>query len=370
MEKRGFGQTGEQVSILGFGGFHLVEITPEDAGLLLNRYLDAGGNYIETAAEYGDGASEEKVGRAVAQRRQDYLLATKVLARDAAGAAESIDASLRRLRTDHVDVLFIHSVNDADTAERVLPPDGALAAAEEAQRAGKVRFIAISAHGQPFGLLHILPKYRFDAVMVPVNYYDHFNFPDIQERIFPLAQLHGAAIIAMKALGDGYLWRSAATALRYAWSLPVSHVVAGINNREMLENDLAHAQTFTPMRHDEVMHLYATAPEYRHYICRQCTHCQVVAGVHLSRIFELEGWYDRQMWDGIVTNPEDFALRMRLGTWFGQSHIARDTYAREAIQIDPEADYADLNGRCAHGLDIGRKLKIAHAKLSGQWTVR
>lgn len=368
MQRRPFGQTGEQVSILGFGGFHLIEITADDAGELMNRYLDAGGNYIETAAEYGD--SELKVGRGVGHRRDEFLLATKVLPRDRDGALAQLEDSLRRLRTDHVDVWFMHSVNDVATADQLLSPGGALEAAEQAKKDGKVRFVGISAHGQPMGLLHILPQYKFDAVMMAINYYDTFNFPDIQDQVFPMAQLQGAALIGMKALGDGYLWRSAERALRYVWSLPVSHVVAGIYNREMLEKDLAAAEAFTPMSHDEVKALYANAPEYRNYICRQCNTCRVVAGIHLRRIFELEGWYDRQMWDGIVINPEDFALRMRLKGWFGQAKLAMETYAAEAIHIDPEADYTDLNGQCAFGLDIDRKLKIAHAKLTGQWVVR
>jgi hypothetical protein len=137
----------------------------------------------------------------------------------------------------------------------------------------------------------------------------------------------------------------------------------------MLEEDLAFAETFTPMSPEEITHRYATAPEYRNYVCRQCPTCQVVSGLHLSRIFELEGWYDRQMWDGVMINPEDYALRMRLGGWFGQQQLARAAYAAEAIQIDPNADYTDLNGRCAHGIDINRKLKIAHAKLSDDWRI-
>ncbi|MHB9024452.1 MAG: aldo/keto reductase [Armatimonadota bacterium] len=367
MQRRPFGQTGEQVSILGAGGFHLLEISVADAGRILNRYLDAGGNYIETAAEYGAGMSETKIGRGVGERRDEYLLASKVLARDKAGALESLERSLRCLQTDHLDVWFMHAIQDEATAERILGPDGALEAAEQAKRDGKVRFIGITGHGQPVGLLRALRDYRFDALMTQVNYYDHFNFPDVQGRLLPLAQQAGTAVIAMKALGDGYLWRSPGDALRYAWSQPVSHVVAGFNNLEMLEEDLAHAERFTPMTPEAIAHLYATAPEYRNYVCRQCPSCQVVAGLHLSRIFELEGWYDRQMWDGIMVNPEDYALRMRLGGWFGHQQLARDAYAAEPIQIDPDADYTDLNGRCAHGIDINRKLKICHAKLSSDW---
>lgn len=369
MERRPLGQTGEEIAILGAGGFHLLEISVADAGHILNRYLDAGGNYIETSASYGDGASEAKIARGVGHRRDEFLLASKVDARDKAGAMQSLEQSLRLLKTDHLDIWYMHAVLDEATADRLLAPDGALAAAEQAKREGKIRFVGITGHGQPFGLLHALRQYHFDALMVPTNYYDHFNFPDVQRVLMPLAQQRGTAVIGMKALADGYLWRSAGVAFRYAWSLPVAAVSAGFNNLEMLEQDLAFAENFTPMSDGEIQHLYDTAPEFRNYICRQCRACQVVAGIHLSRIFELEGWYDRQLWDGVVTNPEDYALRMRLGPWFGQQEVARAAYAKETIKIDPEADYTDLNGRCAHGVDISRKLKIAHAKLSSDWTL-
>ncbi|HEY3379739.1 MAG TPA: aldo/keto reductase [Armatimonadota bacterium] len=369
MERRPLGQTGERVSLLGAGGFHLLEISVADAGQLLNRYLDAGGNYIETAASYGDGASETKIARAVAQRRDEYLLASKVDARDKTGALQSLEQSLRMLQTDHLDIWFMHAVQTEAEADRLLGPGGALEAADEARRQGKVRFIGISGHGHPFGMLHALPRYHFDVLMVPTNYYDHFSFPAVQGELIPLAQAQGTAVLGMKAVADGYLWRSPGTAFRYAWSLPVAGVVAGFNNREMLEEDLGYAESFTPMSAEEIAHLYATAPEYRNYICRQCPTCQVVSGIHLRRIFELEGWYDRQLWDGIVVNPEDYALRVRLGQWFAQQAQARAAYAEEVVAIDPESDYTDLNGRCAHGLDINRKLKIAHAKLTSDWAL-
>ena len=369
MERRPFGQTGEQVSLLGAGGFHLLEISVADAGRILNRYLDAGGNYIETAASYGDGASETKIARGVGHRRDQYLMASKTEIRDKDGAMAMLERSLRMLNTDHLDVWFMHSIGTVDAADQILAPGGALEAAEQAKKDGKVRFIGVTGHGHPIGLLNILPRYHFDVMMVPVNYYDDFNFPDVQGQLIPMARQQGTAVVAMKSVADGYLWRSAGVALRYAMSQPVSHVVAGFNSMEMLEEDLACAETFTPMSPEEIQHVYDTAPEYRNYVCRQCKQCQVVAGLHLSRIFELEGWYDRQMWDGVMINPEDFALRVRLGSWFGQRQLAREAYANEEIKIDPEADYTDLNGRCAHGIDIDRKLKIAHAKLTSDWAL-
>jgi uncharacterized protein len=370
MQKRTLGKTGEKVSLLGMGGFHLLEISRKQVNSLLNRYLDLGGNYIESSASYGNGESEQKIGEAVSRRRDDFLLATKVDKRDKGGALETLDRSLRNFGTDHVDIWFMHAVQDRDAANQILAPGGALEAAETAREQGKVRFVGITGHGQPFGLLHALQEYDFDAVMVPTNYYDHFNFPDISEKLFPLAQLKQTAVIGMKALADGYLWRSWEKALRFALSLPVAMIAAGMNTLESLEKDMTLAGAFKPLSHTEAGELYRDADEYRDYVCRQCPKCDQIKGIPVKRVFELEGWYDRQMWDGKVVNPEDYALRVRLGSWFNQQEEARNTFHWDDIQLD-ESDYNrdDLKDFCPYGIDIPRKLRIAVSKLSRDWSL-
>lgn len=366
MQRRPFGSTGESVSLLGMGGFHLLEIAQSEVTALLNRYLDAGGNYFETAASYGDGASERKVAAAVGHRRGDYLLATKTALRGKDDALAQLERSLRNLGTDHVDVWFLHNIADTATADGILGPGGAIEAVEQARRDGKIRFAGITGHGQPVGLLHALARYPFDAVMTQVNYYDDCSFPDVRRRLIPLAQQRGAAMLAMKPVGDGYLWRSPAAALRYAWSQPIALAVAGVNSPEMLDADLAAAESFNPMTADDYAALYRDAPEFRGYVCCQCESCSVATDLPLKRIFELEGWADRQMWDYLIQDADsaDAALRMRLAGWFGNVALARETYAAEGIAIDPDADYAAFN-TCRYGIDIPRKLKIAHAKLTG-----
>ena len=126
MQTRTLGRTGLEVSILGLGGFHLVELGFEQAQAIINRYLDAGGNYIETAAQYGEGESERKVGLVMAERRDECILATKCHLRERDEAAALFASSLDRLQTDHVDVLFMHHVQTPDELERILAPDGAL----------------------------------------------------------------------------------------------------------------------------------------------------------------------------------------------------------------------------------------------------
>jgi len=366
LEKRKFGKTGMETSLLGFGGFHLLEIEGQTAEELLNQYLDAGGNYIETAADYGDGESEIKVGRVMARRRDECVLATKCVKRTREGCRDSLDRSLRNLQTDHVDLLIMHAVGTKEELDTILGPEGAMEAVEEARQAGKVSHVGISMHGQPDVLIEALKRYPFDAVMTTINYYDRFNFPKIEDELIPLANEKGAAIILMKPLADGLLWRSASQAFRYAMSQPVSVVVTGMNTRDMLAEDLRYAESFTPMSEEEKEELYTKAEELGSYVCRQCGDCMPCPeGIDIPLIFTLEGWYDRQMRDGFVRNPADFALRDRLRFWFGNDKMARERYGQLAVKADACTECGDCM-HCPYGIDIIHKLRIADYKLSGK----
>jgi uncharacterized protein len=364
MERRALGRTGLSLSVLGFGGFHLVEIPSAEASRLLNSYLDRGGTYIETAAEYGNGISEEKIGRAVARRRGEFVLATKTLARTRDASAAEIDRSLRLLQTDHVDILFLHCVQTGGEIETIFGPNGAMEAVLAAQRAGKARWIGITGHGRPDGLLAALPLHPFDVVMTGFNYFDRFNFPSVESELLPRLQEAGTGVIAMKALADGWLFRSPGPALRYTLGLPVSTVVMGINTMEMLDADLKAVQSFKPMSEREKERLYRTSPELGDYVCRLCGKCRQ-DGFDPQEVFLLEGLLDRQMDDMRPPDPALYALRERLKGWFAQVQPARTEYAALARKVDPSAEYGALSRLCPYGIDVDRKLRIAHDKLSG-----
>ncbi len=367
MEKRKFGKTELETSILGFGGFHLLEIPAEEAKYLLNRYLDAGGNYIETAAGYGDGESERKIGYSVAHRRNEFILATKTTERTKMKCLESLNRSLRNLKTDYVDLLIMHAVGTMADLDVILGSQGALEGALEAKREGKIKHIGISMHGQPDVLIRALKEYDFDAVMTTINYYDRFNFPEIEEVLVPLALEKGTAIILMKPVGDGLLWKSALPAFRYAFTQPAAVIVAGINNREMLEADLKYAEKFIPMSSDEMERLFFEAPELGNYVCRQCGKCnEHCKEIPIQEIFKYEGYYDRQMADGIVTNAAEYALKERLRFWFGNRELAMERYRALEISQDKLNTYADCIPVCPYGIDILRKLSIADYKLAGR----
>jgi predicted aldo/keto reductase-like oxidoreductase len=367
MEYRTLGRTGLRTSILGTGGFHYLEISTADTHAMLNRYLDAGGNYVETAAQYGNGESERKIGPVAAQRRDEFVLATKCHPRDREAAAQTIHLSLQQLQTDHVDILFMHHVQSQAELDAILADDGALRAAEDARAAGKIRFIGMSNHGHPELMIQALERYPLDIIMTGTNYYDRFNFPLIEERLLPMAAERGVGIVGMKGLADGFLWRSAEIALRYAWSLPIGTLALGWNTPEMLEQDLAWAEAFTPMNAEERERLFVEALELGTYVCRLCDKClPCPEGINIPRLFELEGVYDRQMWDGVVRDPADFALRNRLRFWFEYNDKrARAAYAAVAVKADACTDCGDCEPRCPYKLPIVRKLRHTHYKLTG-----
>lgn len=367
MQTRDFGRTGLKTSILGYGGFHLLEIPVYDVDYLLNRYLDAGGNYIETAAGYGDGESEMKIGKTVSQRRTEYILATKTGERRMQGCLASIERSLGNLNTDYIDLLLMHGVGTIDDLEIILGPGGALEGAETARNAGKIRFIGISMHGQSDVLIKALSEYDFDAVMTTINYYDRFNFPEIEDVLVPLANEKRAAIILMKPLADGLLWKSSEQAFRYAFSQDVSVVVTGINNREMLENDLRSAEQFKPMTESEKENLYNSAPELGNYVCRQCGKClPCPEGLDIPSIFKYEGYFDRQMADGVVTNASEYALKQRLRFWFRNKELASARYGGLDVKANKCTKCGDCLSRCPYGIDIVRKLSIVDYKLGNK----
>jgi predicted aldo/keto reductase-like oxidoreductase len=279
------------------------------------------------------------------------------------GFLNGLDESLARLNTDHVDLMFMHAVQTAAEADRILGPGGAMEGAMEARAAGKLRFIAISGHGRPDGLLPAMRRCDFDVLMTGFNYYDRFNFPGIENELLPLCIGKGTGVLAMKAFGDGYLYKSPGPALRHALSLPVAAVVAGINSREMLKADLDLVQRFSPMTETERENLYASAPELGSYVCRLCGKCRT-GEFDPQSVFLLEGMFDRQMDDMRITDTGLYALRERLKGWFDQAEKAQAEYALLPVMVDPARNYGGLSRLCPYGIDIDRKLKIAHAKLT------
>jgi predicted aldo/keto reductase-like oxidoreductase len=213
-------------------------------------------------------------------------------------------------------------------------------------------------------MIQALEKYPFDDIMAVFNYFDRFNFPLNEEKLLPLAQERNVGIVGMKAVADGLLWRSAEVAFRYAWSLPIHTMVAGMNTLSMFEQDFALAEKFTPISDPEKEQLFSEAPELGNYVCRQCNKClPCPENINIPEIFKFEGWYDRQIWDGIVRDPSDYALRQRLRFWFQNEERARAAYESRTPKADACTECGDCEPRCPYKLPIISKLRNAHYKM-------
>jgi len=365
MKKRRLGKTGLKLSLLGLGGFHLVEAPFKEALGLINYYLDNGGNYVETAQLYGYGNSEKKVGEVMRNRRKECILATKSLNRTKNKILESINESLKNLNTDWIDILFLHELERPEVLKQVTSPKGALEGVEKAKKEGKIRFVAFSNHVTPSVALEAIKAYPFDVFMVPLNYFDYFNFPQWEDKLLPEAKKRDIGVLAMKPLADGFLWRSWEKALRYTLTLPVACVVTGANTRKYLEKDIELAKKFVPLKKEEREDLFKNAPELGSYVCRQCGDClPCPEEIDIPKIFLLEGQFDRQMKDGIVRDPPEYALRDRLRFWYGNQEYAQKEYQNLKVKATACTECGVCEQKCSYQIPIMNKLKIAHQKLT------
>jgi aryl-alcohol dehydrogenase-like predicted oxidoreductase len=258
--RRPLGRTGVDVSILAVGGSHLGDIQdPGVATRIVHEAIDAGVSFFDNAWEYHDGRSELILGEALVGRRDRVVLMTKVCThgRDRRVAIRQLEESLRRLRTDHLDLWQIHECIYDDDPDLHFAPGGVVEALDEAKRKGKARFVGFTGHKDPEIHLRMLAHgYPFDAVQMPLNCFDA-GFRSFERRVLPAIGARGMAAIAMKSLGGGgYAVRAgvvtAAEALRYAMSLPVATVVSGIDSPEVLRQNLAIARGFQPMTGEEM----------------------------------------------------------------------------------------------------------------------
>jgi uncharacterized protein len=251
---RPFGRSGERVSILGLGGWHLgVPKTDREAVHLAHTAIDAGVTFLDNAWDYNDGLSEERMGKALVGRRDQVFLMTKVCThgRDARVAMSQLEDSLRRLRTDYLDLWQIHEVVFDDEPARHFAKGGVVEALDKARQQGKVRYVGFTGHKDPRLHLEMLAyDYSWDSCQLPLNCFDG-SFRSFEERVLPELNRRGIAPIGMKALGgDGRCVKEKAVAaqeaLGYALSLPVTTVVSGIDTLKVLKQNVSIADGFKP----------------------------------------------------------------------------------------------------------------------------
>ena len=249
METRPFGKTGESFPILSFGGQRIVDehnCTEDEAVEIVNTAIDRGIRYFDTAWIYSEGQAETRMGKVVKHRRSEMWIATKTWNTSKDGARRQLETSLTRLQTDYVNEWRLHNVWDFTRLDEFTGKGGALEAAIQARDEGLVKNISISCHTDPQIPVEALERFPFDSALISVSALDHFIFSFVEE-FLPLANARGVATIGMKVLGFGSLTHEVERALRYAFGLPLSTVIVGMESMSQLEQNLAIAESFAPM---------------------------------------------------------------------------------------------------------------------------
>lgn len=264
MHYRTLGSTGEQVSVIGLGGWHLAlpHVSAGDAENIVRSAIDRGINFMDNCWDYNEGASERRMGRALRDGyRQKAFLMTKIDGRTREEAEKQLEECLRRLETDYIDLVQHHEILRFEDPYRILDEkEGAHQALVEAQKAGKVRFVGFTGHKDPRIHLHMLEVaaergVRFDTVQMPLNVMDA-HFRSFEKLVLPELQKQNIGVLGMKPLANGQILKShtvsAIDCLHYALNLPTSVVITGIDRPELLEQAFEAVRTFRPYSEDEV----------------------------------------------------------------------------------------------------------------------
>lgn len=259
--RRRLGRTGAVVSMIGVGGYHLGRTKDEGEAIrIVQTAIDHGIDFMDNSWDYNGGVSEERLGKALADGyRARAFVMTKLDGRTAASASGQLEQSLRRLRTDHIDLVQIHEVIRMTDPARVFDKGGAIEAIVAAQKAGKVRFIGFTGHKDPKIHLAMLKMaddhgFRFDTVQMPINVMD-WHYRSFQKEVLPVLLQKDIGVLGMKSMGDNFIVQSGAVTarecLRYSLSAPVSVLITGIDSMPILDQALDIATHFEPMNEAE-----------------------------------------------------------------------------------------------------------------------
>lgn len=264
---RTLGRSGEKVSLIGLGGYHIgIQSDEQESIRIIRTAIDSGINFMDNCWDYNDGASEVRMGKALREGyRNRVFLMTKTDGQTSSVYNAQLEESLRRLQTDHIDLVQFHEVIRPGDPDRIFGPGGAFEAALAAKKAGKIRYIGFTGHKDPnihLKMVHtgLARSFTFDAVQMPLNVMDA-HFRSFARQVVPVLVQHGIGVLGMKPLAGGLILRSKTATpiecLHYAMNLPTSVVINGCDSLERLNQALEAARTFKPMAEPEVAALLA-----------------------------------------------------------------------------------------------------------------
>ena len=254
--QRVLGKTNEKVSIIGLGGWHIGNIKEEKIALkMIAQAYELGINFYDTAFSYNDGASEIRYGKAFKGMRDKIFLMSKSTQRKNIDAEKELELTLKRLQTDYLDLWQLHSVKTKEDVDKIFSPGGAYEAAAKAKEQGKIRYIGITGHYDPYANLEALKYHKLlDTIQMPINLVDP-NYRSFINIALPKAVEYNLGIIAMKTIANGRIVEHKVStveeSLTYVWNLPVSVLVSGCDSPEQLSENIATAKSFKKLSKQE-----------------------------------------------------------------------------------------------------------------------
>jgi predicted aldo/keto reductase-like oxidoreductase len=349
MKKRILGITGWEISIIGFGAIKLPQVSQRDCNILLNRAIDLGINFVDTADCYGD--SEEKIGKALMKRRKEFYLSTKIDERDRVGVSKKLERSLQRSKTDWIDLVLFHDVRGSDY-EKIFEKGG-LEVLEKARKQGKVLQIGISIHQSISIMKKAIDSGVFSVLMVA---YSPLDEDRLTSDLLPQAHQKGVGVVAMKPLAGGRLaeWRGwnkkhfkeqtpAQVSLRYILANSnITCAIPGMTNLGELEENVRVGEDLVDLTHEEIAMLMDWVGEIGKGFCRNCGYClPCPEGVPIPDIFRFEAYYER----------------------YGLKKWAIDQYCALPIKTEACSSCNQCLARCPYGVPIPDRLKEIHQRL-------
>ena len=334
MEYRTLGKTGLRVSVVGFGGIPIQRVSAAEANAIVNRALDLGINFFDTARAYTD--SEEKLGAALKARRKEAVIATKSMARTGEAMAADIKKSLETMGLDYIDLYQLHNVKSKRELDRVLSPDGALAALKEAKKEGLIRHIGITGHIKDF-LSQTLVLEEIETVQFPFNAVETVGVQELLKQ----AGAMGKGVIVMKPLAGGAL-RNGNLALRYILEHDVTTVIPGMDSLQQVEENAGVGNAPLTLTAAERYALDEEVKTLGGAFCRRCEYCKPCGqNIDIPTVFLLDGYYTRY-------NLQDWA---------------RERYRALKAGADACIGCGECEERCPYNLPIRQMLAEAAARL-------
>lgn len=334
MEYTVLGKTGLKISRLGFGGIPIQRIDAEGTAELIDRMVEEGINYIDTARAYT--VSEEYLGKALKGRREKFVLATKCRAESKAQFAAGIETSLQMLQTDYIDLYQFHNPSMADF-EALIAPGGALEAMQEAKAAGKIGHIGLTTHSIEV-FRRAVEQDWVETIMFPYNIVENQG-----EELIRVCQEKNIGFIDMKPLAGGAI-EDTALALRYIISNPaVTVIIPGMAAISELESNIQACSDTAPLTEEEKKRCQEVRELLGNDFCRRCNYCApCTVGISIPNVFLFAGYLER----------------------YGLADWAKDRYSTLAVKADACVECGECEPRCPYHLPIREKMKKIAAEFA------